>query len=69
MTKRTSKITEVCRRAITPGGEGHISNGPEEKLAAVDNVKNIITRGAKNKAIIDEWVAAKEQQKRWRLSK
>jgi hypothetical protein len=70
MTKRTSRIAEICRRAVTPNAEGYISNDIDaSRLAAVENVKQkIISRRAVN-SVVDEWLNAKEQEKRWSLRK
>lgn len=36
---------------------------------AVENVKNIVNRRRKTAAIVDEWIAAREEHKKWRLEK
>jgi hypothetical protein len=69
MTKRTASIAEVCRRAITDD-EGYISNDIVAlRRAAVANAKKkIISRHAMN-SVVNEWLTAKEEQKRWSLRK
>jgi hypothetical protein len=69
MTKRTAQIATVRRKAIS-GDAQYVSNDiPILRRAAVANVKNVIIRQHKTKAIIDEWLTAKEEQKKWSLRK
>jgi hypothetical protein len=65
MSERTARIAEVCRRAVTPGDEGHISTDhAAARLASVENVKrNIINRRAAN-LVVDEWHKAKEEMQK-----
>jgi hypothetical protein len=39
------------------------------RRAAVENVKNAIIRQRKTNAIVDEWLIAKEEARRWSLRK
>jgi hypothetical protein len=70
MTKRTAKIAEVCRRAVTQNRKGYISNDiAASRLASVNNVKRtVIARHALN-SVVDEWLTVKEEHKKWRLGK
>lgn len=68
MTKGTARIAEVCRRAVTPGAEGYISTEIEAvQRTAVENVKKKIIAGKQLRSVLDEWKAAREEHKKWRL--
>jgi hypothetical protein len=67
-TTKTASLKRAYRRTLEEQG-GFDTDIAASRRAAVENVKNVINRRRQSNDIMAEWLNAKNETKKWSLSK
>lgn len=68
MTTKTDTLKRAYQRTLEDQ-RGFDTDIEGSRCNAVENVKNIVIRQHKNNAVLDEWLNAKNETKKWSLRK